>query len=119
MRESDRGPRPEHEPSPPYLKAASFETESDSLHAYSLAQSLIFRNDSDLSTYRLRYKDVPHVVVLGLQPPADIDATLDAILAGGAASNLPTDVIQTLAERRVRAQRLGPWVEGHYRPGKS
>jgi hypothetical protein len=116
--EREQRHRSEAEPSDPYLRAASFESDTDALHAYSLAQSLIFRNNTDLSTYRLRYKDAPHVVVLGLQPPAEINSTLEAILAGGAASTLPFEVIQALMERRRRAQRLGPWVEGHYRPGK-
>lgn len=117
MPEREKSKQPEFDPDPPYVKAASYKEERESLHAYSLAQSLILRNNVDLSTYRLLYKEVPHLVVLGLQPPADIDATLEAILGNGTMATLPPDIIRALNQRRNRATRMGPWVEGHYRPG--
>ena len=88
------------------------------LTAYSKAQELLFSADCDLSAYRIRFKDVPHVVVLGSRPLNDIDKKLTEILKDGEPANLPQDVVKTLAQRRVEARRIGPWVEGHYRPGR-
>ena len=39
--------------------------------------------------------------------------------ADGKNAELPQHIIQTLSERRAQAQRIGPWVEGHYRPGRN
>ncbi len=33
-------------------------------------------------------------------------------------TQLPEDILTMLDERRKQAQQIGPWVEGHYRPGK-
>ena len=57
-------------------------------------------------------------MVLGSHPLNDIDEKLTEILKDGESANLPQDVVKTLAQRRVEARRIGPWVEGHYRPGR-
>ena len=89
------------------------------LRAYARTQEIIFSADCDLSTYRIRYEDVPHVVVLGLTPPENIDRQIGQTLASGEPSQLPADILQTLDRRRRQANRLGPWVEGHYRPSRN
>jgi hypothetical protein len=108
----------ERESNGPYCKAASYESDKTALQAYAQLQTRIFGADCDLSVYRIRYADVPHVVALGAQPPPKMDGEIEAILAGGTAAQLPTEVIQTLVQRRAQARRMGPWVEGHYRPGR-
>lgn len=111
-------PRREQQPQSPYIRAARFGADAHALSAYSQAQTTIFASECDLSAYRIRFKDVPHVVVLGSPPTPDIDQKLTEILKTGDAASLPTDIISTLTQRRAEARRMGPWVEGHYRPGK-
>jgi hypothetical protein len=103
----------------PYFKAASYESDQQSYFTYRSIESLLFRSNEDLSTYRLRYEGVPHVVVLGeAAPQAAIGKQIEGFLASGAAATLPAHIIEVLAHRRAEAKRIGPWVEGHYRPGK-
>ena len=111
-------PRREPEPTPPYVRTARFASDTPALQAYASAQEIIFKADCDLSAYRIRFEDVPHVVVIGSSPTPDVDTRLSQTLASGELSHLPADILQVLSDRRAQAQRLGPWVEGHYRPGK-
>lgn len=114
------GPEPrEHEPVP-YYRAARFERERRAERAYVRVQEMVLHasNEVDLSTYRLLLNQVSHVVVLGEPPPEGVDRQLGRILSAGAPATLPADVLQILAERRARATKLGPWLEGHYRPGR-
>ena len=92
--------------------------DAPALAAYTEAQGLLFSNECDLSAYRIRFQNIPHVVVLGSRPEPEIDEKLSKVLEGGEPANLPQDIVTTLAQRRTQARRLGPWVEGHYRPGK-
>jgi hypothetical protein len=39
-------------------------------------------------------------------------------LAAGEPAVVPEDVLRLLNARRTAATQVGPWVEGHYRPGK-
>jgi hypothetical protein len=111
-------PSREVQPQSPYVRAARFVTDEPALAAYTEAQEIIFSAECDLSAYRIRYLNVPHVVVLGQTPPAEIGERIDRLLTTGEPANLPQDIVKTLAQRRVLAKRLGPWVEGHYRPGE-
>ena len=104
------------EPDKPYVKTAMFGSDDVALSAYSKAQAILFGADCDLSAYRIRYENVPHVVVLGLRPPIEIDQRLTETLATGKAAQLPQHIVTTLTQRRMQAKRVGPWVEGHYRP---
>lgn len=81
-------------------------------------RDVLFSTECDLSAYRIRYKEVPHVVVLGSLPTPEIDGQLTKILEVGEPANLPQNIVITLAQRRIQAKRIGPWVEGHYRPGQ-
>lgn len=93
-------------------------SDEPALQAYTHAQGIVFSADCDLSAYRIRYGNVPHVVILGAKPPADLDQKISQTLATGTPAELPQDILATLIQRRAQAKRLGPWVEGHYRPGK-
>ena len=114
-------PRRESQPDNPYVRAARYDADADALAIYTQAQELIFSSDADLSAYRIRYANVPYVVVLGQAPQPDLGQQVDALLSNsngrGEPANLPQDIIKTLSQRRNQARRLGPWVEGHYRPG--
>lgn len=114
-RESE--PRRERQEDTPYVKAAQYRSDEPALLAYKQAQDLIFATDCDLSAYRIRFKDSPHVVVIGTNPLQEIDQRLGEILKSGQQTSLPPDVVNTLVQRRRAAGQLGPWVEGHYRPG--
>jgi hypothetical protein len=111
-------PQPEHEHTEPYLKAASYSSDQSALQVYNRIQARLFGSNWDLSTYRIKYQQIPHVVVLGVSPPPDGQRIISDMIASGSPANLPKDVINYLIQRRAEAQRLGPWVEGHYRPGR-
>ncbi len=110
-------PRRDVEPQGPYVRSSRYIADADALSAYTQAQEMIFSGECDLSAYRIRYVNVPYVVVLGQTPPAEIGQKIDKLLESGEAASLPQDIIKTLTQRRQQARRLGPWVEGHYRPG--
>ncbi len=109
---------PEREPKP-YLKVARFSSELPAEQAYFQAQEALYTGPpNDLSVYRLQFEQISHVAVLGEEPPEELEQQLTAILAAGEPTTLPQDVLEFLRERREQAKQLGPWVEGHYRPGK-
>ncbi len=112
-------PRRETEPQSPYVRAARYVADAPALAAYTQAQEAIYSSDCDLSAYRIRFRDNPYVVVLGFTPPEEVESRIDDVLKDGEVARLPRDVISTLTQRRAEARRLGPWVEGHYRPGRS
>lgn len=123
MPSPERGGPPPDQPSHreqepvPYHRAARFADERRSARAYRQAQDAVFAIECDLSVYRILVNRIPHVAVLGQLPPADLDRRLDHILAAGEPVTLPDTILTALATRRAQASRLGPWVEGHYRPG--
>jgi hypothetical protein len=111
-------PSPEQAPLP-YYQAAHFDTEQAAATAYFAAQAAIYQDPAnDLSIYRLQINQVWHVVVLGEPPPPALEQQLLRLLAAGHPAVLPAEIVQVLTERRAQATTLGPWVEGHYRPGK-
>ncbi len=112
-------PQATEEPSLWY-RAARYDTEPPSERAYFAAQAVIFEQERDVSAYRLMLEQIYHVAVLGGAPAeAALQEQIEQILyAEGTPTQLPDDVLTTLFERRQQAQQLGPWVEGHYRPGK-
>lgn len=103
-----------------YCQAARFRMEAPARRAYDQAQELIFssREHCDLSAYRFLLERVSHVVVLGEAPPEEIAQRLQTILATGEPTTLPEEIVRLLCARRAQASTLGPWVEGHYRPGR-
>ena len=68
-------------------------------------QALYQGEPSELSAYNIIFDGVPHVVVLGEDPPARLLEQLTQLLAAGAVTELPVDVVATL--RRRRAQERG------------
>src|SRR5688500_15910667 len=104
-------PDPEHQPAPepepgPYERASRFTGEQPAGAAYFAAQQAIFDGPpNDLSAYRLQLNRVYHVAVLGQTPPEELDQQLTAILSAGEPTELPTEVLQTLLDRRAQAIR--------------
>jgi len=119
MPQKELQPRREPEPDKPYVRTALYGADGPALQAYTHAQGIVFNADCDLSAYRIRYENLPHVVILGAKPPADVDEKIRQALATGIPAELPPEIIATLIQRRGQAKGLGPWVEGHYRPGKA
>ena len=109
----------QREPEPAaYLRAARFTSERTAARVYRQAQDAIHSTPCDLSVYRFLLDQVTHVAAVGAPPPTRLDQTLTCLLATGIPAALPAEVQQALLARREQARRLGPWVEGHYRPGK-
>jgi hypothetical protein len=102
-----------------YVQAARFPSERQAGRAYFRVQEALYRRaDCDLSAYRLLLNRIPHVTVLGLPPPEELDRTIRKILAAGEPTPLPPEVITTLLERRAEQIRFAPWIERHHRPGQ-
>lgn len=102
-----------------WYRAARYASEQPSATAYAQAQDTIFHNECDLSAYRMVLDQVWHVAVLGGVPAeVALQERIEQILyAQGTHTTLPDDVLTILDERRQQARQLGPWVEGHHRPG--
>jgi hypothetical protein len=98
-----------------YALAARFESQSEAGRVYESLQESIFDARCDLSVYRLQLDSVWHVAALGQAPPSDVDQTIRDQLSTGELTRLPDVVVDALLERRAQANRIGPWVEGHYR----
>ena len=113
-------PTPERAELPRYHQAARYSGNQPAGVAYVAAQEAIFAHadNVDLSAYRFRLDRVDHVAVLGDPPPTALHDALRAILATGEPATIPEDVLKLLNARRAQATEAGPWVEGHYRPGK-
>ena len=113
-------PSPESSQSQPvYVRTARFSAEKPAGRAYRKAQDLLFRTpDCELSAYRFHLDRIWHVAVLGDQPPEDLERRLQTILSRGLPASLPEEVLTQLRRRRAQATKLGPWVEGHHRPGR-
>jgi hypothetical protein len=112
---------PPRRPSPEsYLRVARFAGERPAGEAYFAVQRVIYEAPKplDLSVFRLQLNQLWHVAALGMVPPARILQAIEQILDTGESTTLPEDVVQLLQERRAQATRRGPWMEGHYRPGK-
>ena len=101
-----------------YYQASRFPGEQSAGWAYKRAQDAIFQTECDLSVYRLRIKDVYHVVALGQTPPSTVDLRLRTILSAGTPAEIPPETLSYLIERRIQSARQAPWVERHFRPGQ-
>ncbi len=112
-------PSPEVE-LPRYHQAARFPGEGPAGVAYFAAQEAVAAHAGgvDLSAYRFQLNQVYHVAALGDPPPAALHDALRAILAAGEPATIPEGILKLLNARRAEATGAGPWVEGHYRPGK-
>ena len=103
--------------------AFKYNSDEQAFRAYERCQEIIFRHDCDLSTYRILNKGIPTVLIVGeiASPKTVVDLHLGLIEAckPGTSADVGPDIWQTLRERRATANKIGPWVEGHYRTGKS
>ena len=119
--------QPKHEPPAeaerppePYRRAARFPGERPAGEAYFAAQRVIYEAPQplDVSVYRLQLNRLWHIAAVGVVPPAPVLQAIEDILATGEPAELPPEVWQALAARRVQASKQGPWQERHYRPGR-
>jgi hypothetical protein len=69
--------------SPAYLLMARFRRDAAAKRYYTEIQEAIRNADSDLSVYNLRFNAEPIVIVLGDEPPADLDERLRRALSAG------------------------------------
>jgi hypothetical protein len=113
------GPAPERQPVP-YHRAARFAAEEPARDAYFASQDAVlgYAGQVDLSTYRVQIGAIYHVIVLGEEPPMELGARIDAILAAGEAATLHPTVLARLAQRRREQSRHGSPIARHHRPGK-
>ncbi len=121
MPQPERQPRPRPRGSelPAYHQVARFPDERSAGEAYARTQALLYeRDDVELSAYRFLLNAVYHALVLGDPPPRDVHDGLRTIFAAGQPAVVPEDVLKLFNVRRREATQAGPWVEGHYRPGK-
>ena len=112
------GPDKEQELLPAYAQAARYADEQEAGEAYDHAQEAIYGTHHELSAYRLQLEQIWHVAVVGDRPPEDFDQLIQAILSTGEPTTLPPDILAFLHQRRLKARKLGLWIEGHYRPGR-
>jgi hypothetical protein len=115
-----QGKEKPHRPS--YLEARRYPDPQEAAQAYLKSQEAI-RTDkgrANLSVYRLMVGPQleSHVVVLGDTPNTRLFEELQRFLGTGETVEIEEDVLEHLMERRAQAERIGPWVEGHYLPGK-
>jgi hypothetical protein len=117
--ERPSGAAPERQPVP-YHRAARFAAEQPARDAYFASQGAVlgYKGQVDLSTYRVQIDAIYHVVVLGEEPPAELGAQIDAILAAGEGATVHPTVLTRLAQRRREQSRHGPSIARHHRPGK-
>jgi hypothetical protein len=57
------------------------------------------------------------VAVLGTRPAEALVRVIERTLEAGEPTAVPPNVRELLERRRAQARAIGPWVEGHYRPG--
>ncbi len=116
--EHDRRSSEEDGLATPYCIAARYRSEQLAGRVYARAQSTLFAAEGcDLSAFNLQLDRIWHVAVLGEQPAPALDRRLRLILSTGTPTQLPDEVMHILLARRAEAIRLGPWVEGHHKPG--
>lgn len=111
-------PDKEHEDLPEYYQAARFQDEQHSGEVYFRAQKALHGTKHELSAYRFQLVQDWFVAVLGNTPPDQFAQLIASLLSSGEPTSLPTGVLTYLNQRRIQANQIGSWVEGHYRPGK-
>jgi hypothetical protein len=103
------------------IRAAHYDAEPPSERAYFQAQETIYTSENELSACRLLLEQIYHVAVLdGAPTEAALQEQIEHILyAEGTPTQLPDEVLIYLFDRRAEQSKTGPWMEGHYRPGKA
>lgn len=100
-----------------YRKAVHYSSDRQALTIYNQTQAIILAAKCELSSYRIQYREAPHVIVLGEMPPSRVDEALVNVLKEGIPTELPADVWRFLIERRIQANKTAPWLERHFRGG--
>jgi|SRR5579871_6827615 len=113
----------DREQRPAYLDARRYSDQETAARAYMEGQQALKKEagQTDVSIFRLQFGPdlASHVVALGQTPPQALKDKLEIAFGTGERINLPDDVLAHLVARRRLASQTGPWVEGHYRPGKN
>ena len=117
----NRGPDPnaEQEKPPVYSRAARYTDGDTAGAAYFEVQDVLYGSEYELSAFRFQLDQLWHVAVVGELPPAAFDQTVQTLLVDGTPETLPPNLITFFNERRIEARQIAPWVERHFRPGKS
>lgn len=90
---------------PQYCLAMLFRDGARAERDYGQLRELLRDADCNLSVYRVLLDDVPHIIVLGEQPPAALRARLSQALVAGEPVELPAAVVAALVTRR-EGQRI-------------
>jgi hypothetical protein len=112
------GPSNNQQAAVPYFEVRRFNNERRALVTYNHLQDTLLENACDLSTYRFLLNQMSHVAVLGERPAEVLVQVVERLLASGTPTTVPPEVRAALEQRRAQARAIGPWVEGHYRPGR-
>ena len=84
-----------------FTMAARFRTTKRARAVYRQVELALYQGEeSNVSAYNVIFDGAPHVVVLGEDPPARLQEQLKQLLATGAITELPVDVVATLRRRR-------------------
>lgn len=103
---------------PFYYEAARFPNEQFSGLVYFAVQEIVFNATAeDLSAYRFQLQQLWHVAALGVRPVEKVREGIHQELSKGEIIELPGQIVESLRQRREQQSKLGPWVEGHHRPG--
>lgn len=97
-----------------WVLPAKFPDDDTALLRYNNLQRHIFESEYDLSVFRFRYKDIPHVAVIGEEPNPEQIFLLRSLMVPCLWLELDPEVQEYLERRRIEANKVGPWVEVHY-----
>ena len=101
-----------------YYRVAKYRNEPLAGRAYFRAQHIIYETQADLSVFRFQLSQIYHVALIGEEPPPELNRRIERLLSGGETVQLDANILDMLRQRRTEAIKIGPWVEGHFRPGK-
>ena len=106
----------------PYYQAARYPSKTAAGKPYTAIQQILHDEACDLSCYRyfVTSEKKWYVVVIGLEPTAQLHERLKTILitlARGEPVILDEDTVTFLLQRRLEQSIQGPWVEKHYSEG--
>lgn len=94
-----------------WVLAAEFSDNETALFRYKNLKRHIFDSEYDLSVFRLRYKEIPQVVLVGDRPNAKEEFLLRSLMVPCQWVELDPEAQEYLEQRRIWANKIGPWVE--------
>src|SRR5947209_7993483 len=96
-----------HLPEAPYCRVASFIDDGVASFARRWAQEVIDAAGSQLAAFSFPLCSYPHVAIVGVPPPEDLDHCLEGVLSLGEPATIPEQFIEDLERRR--AIKIQPW----------